>query len=161
MYLLSTNANKSPCKGKAHAFLSCELLHILLTIRKHFKNKSVLVRCAKHSNGHPTLYTDTRLSASLSQIKYSAFGSRCALRIWLEDWFRPVSTNVDITSNNFYKCTATFRTHCIYTVRYKVLNAVTWRRVAWQIGTNTHTQSDYVTFNEFPRQQRLGKSVSC
>jgi hypothetical protein len=27
--------------------------------------------------------------------------------------FRPVSTLVDITSNTFYKCTATFRTHCI------------------------------------------------
>jgi hypothetical protein len=27
--------------------------------------------------------------------------------------FRPVYTLVDITSNTFYKCTATFRTHCI------------------------------------------------
>jgi hypothetical protein len=27
-------------------------------------------------------------------------------------WFRPVSTLVDIISNNFYKSTATFRRHC-------------------------------------------------
>jgi hypothetical protein len=31
--------------------------------------------------------------------------------IWLNG-FRPVSTLMDITSNTFRKCTATFRTHC-------------------------------------------------
>jgi hypothetical protein len=32
-------------------------------------------------------------------------------QIWLNG-FRPVSSLVDITSKTFYKCTATFRTHC-------------------------------------------------
>jgi hypothetical protein len=36
--------------------------------------------------------------------------SRCALRRRYVDCFRPVSMLVDITSNTFYKCTATFRT---------------------------------------------------
>jgi hypothetical protein len=43
--------------------------------------------------------------------------STCALRLRYVDLVVSmevaVSTLVDITSNTFYKCTATFRTHCI------------------------------------------------
>jgi hypothetical protein len=35
--------------------------------------------------------------------------SRCALRVIKLNWFRPVSKHLDITSNIFYKCIATFR----------------------------------------------------
>jgi hypothetical protein len=45
---------------------------------------------------------------------YSAFGKSVHLGYGTVR-FRPVSTLVDITSNSFYKCTATFRTPCMYT----------------------------------------------
>jgi hypothetical protein len=43
--------------------------------------------------------------------------SRNCLRINLNR-FRPIQTLVDITSNTFYKCTETFRTHCIIEVHF-------------------------------------------
>jgi hypothetical protein len=46
------------------------------------------------------------------------------LGVWVTIPRRRIVVPVDITSNNFYKCTATFRTHCImYTPLYAEISS--------------------------------------
>ena len=62
------------------------------------------------------IYIYTVCSEGRCALRHKQICRKC-LRIKLNR-FRPVETLVDITSNTFYKCTATFRTHYIYIYIY-------------------------------------------
>jgi hypothetical protein len=71
-----------------------------------------------HSNVIPTKLLQSD-SQNVSTTMRS--GSRCALRVIKLNGFRSVSTLMDITSNYFYKCTATCRTQiCRKCLRLKL-----------------------------------------
>jgi hypothetical protein len=60
----------------------------------------------------------------------------CALRLRYVDFVKRVpalSTLVDITSNTFYKCTATFQTHCIM----DLMDTRKMKHIAVQLGLCT------------------------